>query len=326
MRVLGIIITTAFDINAMKFSAIALSILSTLAPFVAATPDPNQPAYVGYATLNGGTSGGIGGATTTVTSLAALRTAVADDVARVVIVAAGTYSGNEVIKVGANKSIIGASPGPSLVGVGLRVLEKSNVIIRNLKISKVLADVGDVIGVQGVTVKNVWIDQCDLSNDMDHSKDYYDGLLDITHGVQYVSVTYTKFHDHWKGSLVGHSDNNASEDTVITVTYAYNSWSNINSRMPSFRFGRGHVFNSYFLNSGDGINTRQGAKLLVENNVFSGVKKPVFEDGGCATVQNNENAIPNTAPSCGTLTMPYGYSLLSLSSVVSHVTTNAGAH
>ncbi|KAG8935734.1 hypothetical protein FRC02_006782 [Tulasnella sp. 418] len=307
MPVFGIIITTAFDINAMKFSAIALSILSTLAPFVAATPDPNQPAYVGYATLNGGTSGGIGGATTTVTSLAALRTAVADDVARVVIVAAGTYSGNEVIKVGANKSIIGASPGPSLVGVGLRVLEKSNVIIRNLKISKVLADVGDVIGVQGVTVKNVWIDQCDLSNDMDHSKDYYDGLLDITHGVQYVSVT-------------------ASEDTVITVTYAYNSWSNINSRMPSFRFGRGHVFNSYFLNSGDGINTRQGAKLLVENNVFSGVKKPVFEDGGCATVQNNENATPNTAPSCGTLTMPYGYSLLSLSSVVSHVTTNAGAH
>ncbi|KAG8942272.1 hypothetical protein FRC03_003402, partial [Tulasnella sp. 419] len=299
----------------MKFSSISLSVLSILAPLVAATPNLNQAANIGYATLNGGTSGGIGGATTTVSSLAALRTAVADDAKRVVVVAAGTYSGNEVIKVGANKSIIGASPGPSLVGVGLRILEKSNVIIRNLKISKVLADVGDIIGVQGVTVKNIWIDQCDLSNDMDHDKDYYDGLLDITHGVQYASVTYTKFHDHWKGSLVGHSDSNGSEDTVITVTYAYNSWTNINSRLPSFRFGRGHIYNSYFLNSGDGINTRQGARLLVENSVFSGVKKPVFEDGGCATVVNCQNATPNTAPSCGTLTQPYGYSLLALGSV-----------
>lgn len=34
----------------------------------------------------------------------------------------------------------------ALVGVGLRVLEESNVIIRNIKISKVLADAGDAIG------------------------------------------------------------------------------------------------------------------------------------------------------------------------------------
>ncbi|KAG8929037.1 hypothetical protein FRC02_006102, partial [Tulasnella sp. 418] len=248
----------------MKFSAITLSLLSILAPLIAATPDPNQAAYLGYATLNGGTTGGIGGSTVTVNTLADLKTALSDDIPRIIFLAAGTYTGSEVIKVGANKSIIGVSPGPALEGIGLRVLEKSNVIIRNLKISKVLADVGDAIGVQGTTVKNVWIDQCDLSSDMDHDKDYYDGLLDITHGVQYVSVTYNKIHDHWKGSLVGHSDSNGSEDTVITVTYAYNYWYNINSRLPSFRFGKGHIFNSYFLNSGDGINTRQGAQLRVE--------------------------------------------------------------
>lgn len=34
----------------------------------------------------------------------------------------------------------------ALVGVGLRVLNEANVIIRNIKISKVLASAGDAIG------------------------------------------------------------------------------------------------------------------------------------------------------------------------------------
>ncbi|KAG8680464.1 hypothetical protein FRC09_018217, partial [Ceratobasidium sp. 395] len=38
----------------------------------------------GYSTLNGGTTGGAGGATTTVTSLAALRSAVAGTSAKIV--------------------------------------------------------------------------------------------------------------------------------------------------------------------------------------------------------------------------------------------------
>jgi pectate lyase len=29
-----------------------------------------------------------------------------------------------------------------------------------------------------------------------------------------------------------------------TVTYAYNYWSNLNSRTPSFRFGTGHIYNN----------------------------------------------------------------------------------
>lgn len=97
-------------------------------------------------------------------------------------------------------------------------MEKTNVIIRNLKISKVLAGTGDAIGVQGTTTSHVWIDHCDLSSDMDHDKDYYDGLVDITHGVQYVTVSNTHFHDHWKASLVGHSDNNVSPFYHLTDT------------------------------------------------------------------------------------------------------------
>jgi pectate lyase len=126
-----------------------------------------------------------------------------------------------------------------LSGVGIRILDVSNVIVRNLKISNVLAEAGDAIGIQQAS--QIWIDHVDLSSNRDHDKDYYDGLLDITHGSFGVTVTWSKLHDHWKGSLVGHSDSNGAEDVNLRVTYAYNWWSNMNSRTPSFRFGQGHI-------------------------------------------------------------------------------------
>ena len=63
----------------------------------------------------------------------------------------------------------------ALSGVGLRVYQENNVIIRNLVVSKVLADAGDAIGIQ--EANNVWVDHLELSSDLDHDKDYYDGLL-----------------------------------------------------------------------------------------------------------------------------------------------------
>lgn len=86
----------------------------------------------------------------------------------------------------------------------------------------------------------------------------YDGLLDITHGSYAITVTNSYLHDHWKASLVGHSDSNGDEDVAIQVTYANNYWYNLNSRTPSFRFGHGHIYNNVFDDNNDGINTRDG--------------------------------------------------------------------
>lgn len=61
-----------------------------------------------------------------------------------------------------------------------------------MKISKVLADAGDAITIQASS--NVWVDHCDLSSDQDHDKDYYDGLCDVTHGSDYVTISNTYFH------------------------------------------------------------------------------------------------------------------------------------
>jgi pectate lyase len=75
----------------------------------------------------------------------------------------------------------------ALEGIGFYAKGVENVIFRNLKISKVLADNGDAIGIQAAS--NVWVDHCDLSSDQNNGKDYYDGLCDITHASDYITVS-----------------------------------------------------------------------------------------------------------------------------------------
>ncbi|CEL61316.1 putative pectate lyase A OS=Neosartorya fumigata (strain ATCC MYA-4609 / Af293 / CBS 101355 / FGSC A1100) GN=plyA PE=3 SV=1 [Rhizoctonia solani AG-1 IB] len=328
----------------MKFTS-AIFIITGLGvvsanPLLQKRASTSESASLGYATLSGGTTGGGSATPVTVTTLDELKNAVTGNAAKVVVIS-GSITGNEVVKVGSNTSVLGKSgASTSLVtvslghvientaalnGVGLRVIDVSNVIIRNLKINKVLAKAGDAIGVQAAN--RVWIDSLELWSDKDHNKDYYDGLLDITHGCYAVSVTNSYLHDHWKASLVGHSDNNEKEDLGIQVTYAYNKWQNLNSRTPSFRFGHGHIFNNYFLSNQDGINTRVGAELLVQNNVWEGCKNSVYStDNGYANVSGNDyggkdaTALATTWNSVG-----YSYALKDASEVKAYVESVAGA-
>lgn len=201
--------------------------LAAFATSALAVPTPSRrqssDGPVGYASLNGGTTGGAGGTTTTVSSLSEF-TAAAEAEEPMVIYISGKISGDaDSVRPTSDTSIIGLNSESGLEGVGLYIKEVSNVIVQNLAISKVLADNGDAIGIQEAT--NVWIDHCDLSSDLDHDKDYYDGLLDVTHASDYVTVSNCYIHDHWKASLVGHSDSNGDEDTGhLTVTYANNYW------------------------------------------------------------------------------------------------------
>lgn len=77
-----------------------------------------------------------------------------------------------------------------------------------------------------------------------------------------------------QGSLIGHSDNNGDEDTGhLHVTYHHNYWTNVNSRLPSIRFGTGHFYSScYEENPTSGINSRMGAQVLVEDCYFLDTK------------------------------------------------------
>ncbi|RWA04865.1 hypothetical protein EKO27_g10240 [Xylaria grammica] len=323
----------------MKFVGIASALLAGVASAVP-TPTENGPlddrtvekratitdaCTVGYCTMNGGTTGGAGGTTTTVSTLAEFTAAVQAEGPAVVIVS-GSLTGAVKVEVTSDKSIIGKA-GSSLTGIGLTILGQSNVIIRNLKSSKVLAEYGDAVTVQSSS--NIWIDSCDFSSDLDHSKDYYDGLVDIVHASEWVTVSNTYFHDHWKGSLVGHSSNNGDEDTGhLHVTYYGNWFDNINSRTPMYRFGTGHVFN----NIGDTvINTRDNAQMLIESSVWESCpKKGIFTNDsnvgpGYAVVNDiNLGDSQNLAPE-GTLTsVPYSYTLLGSANTKASVQANAG--
>lgn len=112
---------------------------------------------IGYATQNGGTTGGAAGEQVTVSSLEEFKTAAEAEGAAIIIVD-GTITGSDKVDITSDKTVIGAS-GSSLEGVGIRIKKASNVIVRNMKISKVLADAGDAVTVQ--ESQNVWLDHLD---------------------------------------------------------------------------------------------------------------------------------------------------------------------
>jgi pectate lyase len=290
---------------------------AAIAPLAASAP-------VGY---GAGTTGGGSAAATTVSSLSAFRTAVTGTTAKVVRVS-GLISLSGQVDVGSNTTVVGVGSGSGFTGGGLRVKGQNNVIIRNLVISKAVGT--DAITLQQST--HVWVDHNDLSSDMTHGKDYYDGLLDITHAADYVSVSWNTFHDHYKVSLVGHSDSNASEDTGhLRVTYSHNWFSNVNSRLPSLRFGKSHIFDNYFQNVGDSaVHSREGAEVYVENNVFANVPTAITTTGD-SPVDGYANQSGNIFTNSGTditktssYKPTYSWSAEPASTVISSVTGGAG--
>lgn len=97
-------------------------------------------------------------------------------------------------KVGSNTSVIGVGTNALITGKGLDVSSVSNVIIRNIATKKIVGN--DAISVK--TSKNVWIDHCDFSSDLLSGFDFYDGLVDVTNGADYVTLSYNYFHNHYK--------------------------------------------------------------------------------------------------------------------------------
>lgn len=291
----------------------------------AAPADP----LVGY---GAGTTGGGSAAAVTVSSLSALKSAVSGSKAKVVKIS-GTITGAGDIIVGSNTTVLGIGSSSVLSGLGLDMTGVSNVIIRNMTIHNVTASsgTGDAIHIEKST--HLWIDHNNLYSDRNHGKDYYDGLLDITHAGDYVTVSWNRLHDHYKVSLVGHSDSNGAEDTGhLHVTYHHNWFYNDGSRLPSLRFGTSHVYNNYFQNvTIDAVHSRENAQVLVQNNVFRNVPLAITTTGdskvdGYANASGNDyGGAKVTITKTGSFTNPpYGFSLDATSSVISNVTAYSG--
>ncbi|WP_432957490.1 pectate lyase family protein [Micromonospora haikouensis] len=308
--------TTLFAAAATASALVAGALTVATAPASAGPTD-----LVGWATQNGGTTGGGSAATTTVTSASALTTAVGSSSAAVIRVS-GTISCTGMLRVRSNKTILG-NPGATISGCGFNISGDRNVIIRNITF-KSWND--DAINVQE-SATNVWVDHNTFTGG-------YDGAVDIKRGSDFITVSWNRVYSHDKSMLLGHSDDNASQDTGhLRVTYHHNWFDASTQRHPRVRFGNPvHVYNNYYYrNSGYGVASTMSAGVLVEGNYFESVSDP-FHLGegssgpGTLVARNNYFVSSGSGQTGGSVkSIPYSYTLDSASSVKSIVTGGAGA-
>jgi pectate lyase len=271
---------------------------------------------IGWATVSGdgvSTTTGGGNAAPVRPSNASELLAYASDATPRVIEIAGTFNAPR-LQVNSNKTLIGIGSNATING-GVRIRGSSdapvqNVIVRNLRVNGATTDV-DNDAMQIYFAHHVWIDHCDIW-------DGPDGNLDMTHAVNWVTVSWTKFRytaayvrpsgetsDHRFSSLIGHSDDNAGEDSGrLKITFHHNWWADrVIERMPRVRFGQVHVFNNYYSSVDNNYCVRagRGAQLLVEGNYFNGVNGPhefnSAADEATAHITARNNGYSNVANS-----------------------------
>ena len=291
-------------------------------------------APIGWATQNGGTTGGGTATPITVSTLADLQ-AQANATGAKVIYVSGTMGAGVATRVvvAANKTIIGL-PGAKLIG-GFDV-KSNNVIIRNMKIQG--PGSVDVNGVDCINIdaaNNVWIDHCDIY-------DGQDGNMDIVNGANFIAVTWCKFSytsasvNHQFCNLLGNSDTKTTDRGKIKVTMMYNWWgSGVVERMPRVRFGQVHVVNNYFSSRQASYCVRAGieADILVESNYFDSTKTPIdlYQNNFTAVTSRNNFYVATTGNNLGSrtsFTPPYSLTITpaaNLKSIVTNPSCGAGA-
>jgi pectate lyase len=147
-----------------------------------------------------------------------------------------------------------------------------NVILRNLRFADAYdhfpqwdpqdGDAGewnsdyDNVSLRGAT--HVWVDHCSFDDGdrpdasartlLGRRLQHHDGLLDMTRGSNWVTVSWNHLRHHDKTSLVGGSDGHAQSDAGrLKVSYHHNLWEQLKSRTPRVRFGEVHVANNLYL-------------------------------------------------------------------------------
>ncbi|UOQ74040.1 pectate lyase family protein [Hymenobacter cellulosilyticus] len=258
----------------------ALLALGSAAPAAFGQTAPFGP--IGFVTQTTGITGGAGGTSVTVSTGTALMAAIVANKSNApltiyingVITPANTPTTYDKIEIKDrnNISIIGVGSSGEFNGIGLYVRRASNIIIQNIKVHHVQLGPKDCIGIEG-PANHIWVDHCELYNVYQGvGVDDYDGLLDIKDDAEYVTFSWNYLHDAWKASLSGYTE---TDTYNRKVTYHHNRFENINSRLPLFRGGTGHVFNNYYKDiASTAVNSRVGACVKIENNYFLNTKNP----------------------------------------------------
>lgn len=317
----------------------------------------------GYASANGGTTGGAGGQTVRATTGTAIHQALcsrASSSTPITIQVEGTINHGNTSKVSgascntadgvielkqvSNVTIVGVGSGATFDQLGIHIRESSNIIIQNVTVKNVkksgspLSNGGDAISME-TNVRNVWVDHTTLEASGGESEGY-DGLFDMKANTQYVTLSYSILRNSGRGGLIGSSESDRSNGFV---TFHHNLYENLDSRTPLLRGGVAHIYNNSYVNLNEsGINSRAGAKAKVENNHFKDSKDVlgtfytseagtwqvagnVFDNVTWSSKGSDYNPAGPNPTSTTTVSIPYAYTLDGASCVPSIVRATAGA-
>lgn len=225
----------------------------------------------GFASLNGGVTGGEGGPIVTVTNEEELKNAVDGVNTATIILIKGTIYVSGEISARGNKTIVGLGTDARIEGGGFGWNTKTNVIVQNITFE----DASDDLLKINNKSKNFWIDHCTFSDGDGTYAGSHDGMLDVTRGSEYVTISYNRFFNHDKNILLGHSDSETG-DTIQKVTLHHNWFDGTNQRNPRVRYGTVHCYNNFYVaNSIYSIASATNAKVLVENCYFKNCPIPL---------------------------------------------------
>ena len=317
----------------------------------------------GFATENGGTTGGEGGETVQASTGTEIHEALCtrdSESTPIIIEVEGTINHDNTSDVDgdscdtdddrielkgiSNITIIGVGDGAVFDQIGIHIRDSSNIILQNLTVKNVkksgspTSNGGDAIGMES-DVRNVWADHLTLEASGGED-DGYDGLFDMKNNTQYVTLSYSILRDSGRGGLIGSSESDTSNGYV---TFHHNLYENIDSRTPLLRGGVSHIYNNHYVGLvKSGINSRAGASAKVDNNYFQDSKDVLgtFYTDELGSWEVNDNIFDNVTwseedsenypagpdPESNTsVSIPYSYDLDAADCVPDIVSRTAGA-
>ncbi|MGW4728666.1 pectate lyase family protein [Streptomyces shenzhenensis] len=350
------------------YAALATTALAATAVTGAVLSMPEAAAATGsatgYATQNGGTTGGAGGQTVRATTGTAIHQALcsrASSSTPIIIEVEGTINHGNTSKVSgdscntaadkielkeiSNVTLVGVGNGAVFDQLGIHVRDSSNIIIQNVTVRNVkksgspTSNGGDAIGMES-NVRNVWVDHTTLEASGGESEGF-DGLFDLKNNTQYVTLSYSILRNSGRGGLVGSSESDTSNGYI---SYHHNRYENIDSRTPLLRGGIAHIYNNHYVSLNEsGINSRAGARAKVDNNYFEDSKDVlgtfytdaagywqvsgnIYDNVTWSSPGSENNPAGPDPQSNTTVSIPYSYSLDAASCVPSVVSATAGAN
>ncbi|MEW1679755.1 polysaccharide lyase family 1 protein [Streptomyces sp. T12] len=352
---------------AVRLSALLAAGALTAATGVAlstTTASAADGGVTGYATQNGGTTGGAGGQTVRATTGTAIHQALcgrAGNSTPITIQVEGTINHANTTKVSgpscntaadkielkqvSNVTIVGVGNGAVFDQLGIHIREASNIVIQNVTVRNVkksgspTSNGGDAIGMES-DVRNVWVDHVTLEASGGESEGY-DGLFDMKDNTQYVTLSYSVLRNSGRGGLIGSSESDRSNGYV---TFHHNLYENIDSRAPLLRGGVAHLYNNHYKRLNEsGINSRAGARAKVDNNYFEDSKDVlgtfytdqagywqvggnVFDNVTWSSRGGDNNPAGPNPTSNTSVSIPYGYTLDGANCVPNVVAQTAGAN